>query len=1102
MHPSQHAVLAHVHPKVGPNRGGDSNPPRRGYRLWPDHELMLYELFEASRTPEEKAESLRASSASNSIGIHTPARGCSFFMSFRLSQIEEPEDMEELLDTMEQFHDDRPDLWQTHSAMVQQLAMMQRFEESTSIAEGPRSNASRLVPRVWVDLAELHRLCDRPDEQIDALREAVAIAPSWVPAVRELADALNNNPDEDEDGEDDGTMLNESIAVLQALVPHVATDPIARWTLADRLWDADRSEEALEQATIAVRFDSGHDPRADVAWKMVLAWSDRIGTPEVAINLAKELANDRPGDPRAWLRLARCLGEPAQSEEALAVLDKAIHLDPRNVEAHDMRAERLAMMGRLDEALASAHPSILMDELPLILQGRAAWIEAKRGNYAAAIPPMQALVALDPEYLWGWQQLAEWYNETGRSANYLEAASELVRMRDDHPMYLTMRGEARLQTGDREAGKEDLREALRQHFGYSPAAAILFRCVPGRRRGTGRTQCLGHVARASHRAGGVVQTASICHPHRRRRGRQQCLRQNLFHARRRAIVLHANGDVRDAQRRVDRRRHCHACDELGKTHDDFNPWVVVFWLDTRQGENESIAVRLAATDKVIANYPHFALVYDRRAEALAYTARYEEALASCRPEVFANDIPIALRGRAAWIEAQRGNLKAAIKQMRNVVNQEPTYEWGWRQLTQWHDMTQQYKESLEAADHLVKLTREDPVSFAIRGEAKRALGDHGGARDDFAKAYELDPEFEAAGLQLLTEQLSLDDIEGAGSTLELLQEQSSGPLVRLRALELSSRLGDLTDAMTHYNSLACDPLVSRSILHEATMALTQAGWEDEADEELSSTVEAGNASPTTASYWVERMAADGRLSDVLNRLPETIEANAAAGIEAILMTAWIQAAAGNKNDVATTVQQFSEQLREDDESWARAGAALSKVRHHAMAAAWLNDWKERPGLQPWMLHPLFDALHGLGKDDEAEQLLRGVVSEADDEPIPDDFHAWLAVIEAVAGNDNAALEHLSNVNTTGQSDDTKLLLAMAQALLEVATAQSNRKAEAFAEARKNLHAAADACASNDVPPGAARMYRRVVDALARRTGTLKARAWALWQRVQPWVREA
>src|SRR5205814_3376814 len=124
--------------------------------------------------------------------------------------------------------------------------------------------------------------------------------------------------------------------------------------------------------------------------------------PDEVVELARELTRDRPGDPRGWLKLARLLHDPGHAPEVLAALDTAIALDPRNIEAHDLKAERLADDGRFDEALAAARPPELAADLPLVLQGRAAWVEARRGNYAAAIPPMQALASVEPNYYWGW----------------------------------------------------------------------------------------------------------------------------------------------------------------------------------------------------------------------------------------------------------------------------------------------------------------------------------------------------------------------------------------------------------------------------------------------------------------------------------------------------------------------------------------------------------------------------------------------------------------------------------------------------------------------------------------------------------------------------
>ena len=106
-----------------------------------------------------------------------------------------------------------------------------------------------------------------------------------------------------------------------------------------------------------------------------------------------------------------------------------------------------------------------------------------------------------------------------------------------------------------------------------------------------------------------------------------------------------------------------------------------------------------------------------------------------------------------------------------------------------------------------------------------------------------------------------------------------------------------------------------------------------------------------------------------------------------------------------------------------------------------------------------------------------------------------------AGRTEEASEYLRAVDQLGLSDGLKLVLAMAEALVMVQQAGPAGKRQAFAEAKEHLHTAAGACAAKDVPPGAARWFRKVADRLAADAGLRSAKLWAWWQRVQPWVRD-
>ena len=154
-----------------------------------------------------------------------------------------------------------------------------------------------------------------------------------------------------------------------------------------------------------------------------------------------------------------------------------------------------------------------------------------------------------------------------------------------------------------------------------------------------------------------------------------------------------------------------------------------------------------------------------KAELLARDNRFDEAIDTCHAPAFGPSPPMILRGRSAWIMAMRGDRETAIAQMRELLALDPDYYWGWQQIANWYDAAEAHGDYLEAAENLVRLSPSDPAAFGYRGEAKLFGGDRRGAKTDFQKAYELDPNYAFAGLHLMDELLADEELETAGKTL-------------------------------------------------------------------------------------------------------------------------------------------------------------------------------------------------------------------------------------------------------------------------------------------------------------------------------------------------
>jgi cellulose synthase operon protein C len=138
-----------------------------------------------------------------------------------------------------------------------------------------------------------------------------------------------------------------------------------------------------------------------------------------------------------------------------------------------MKAELLTRLGRFDEAMACCQPEIFAGDIPLALQGREAWILGNQNRLDEAIARMTKILEVDPEYYWGWQQLANWYDSTGAHSDYLRVGEVLVRLDPNNPASHAYRGEARLYGGDRRGAKVDFQKAFELDNSYAFAGLHL-----------------------------------------------------------------------------------------------------------------------------------------------------------------------------------------------------------------------------------------------------------------------------------------------------------------------------------------------------------------------------------------------------------------------------------------------------------------------------------------------------------------------------------------------------------------------------------------------------------------------------------------------------
>jgi tetratricopeptide (TPR) repeat protein len=810
----------------------------------------------------------------------------------------------------------------------------------------------------------------------------------------------------------------EAAGNLVRLAPQNST---AHGYLAEALWRQGDRETALQGIQHALRIDPGYE----WGWDVLRDWSRQMGQRESTLAFARQLAQDRPHDARAWLMLAKFLDAPAEVAEQLDALEKSLALNPRCEEAHDLRAVALSRLKRHDEAAQACQVPLREGRVPLILRGRAAWVEAERGRLPEAIAAMRVVLADDPNYYWGWEHLGKWARQSASYADYRDAAENLVRLAPEDSIAHGYLADALWRLGEKEPALERVRQALRIDPGYEWGWDVL--------------------RDWSHQMG--QRDAAISFTRELTEQRPQEARSWLMLAR--ALSEPAEADE-----------------------------------------------RLAALEKTIALNPHCEDAYDLKAFTLTRLRRYDEALQACQSPVWNGKTPITLRGRAAWVEAERGRRSEAIKLMKAALADDPEYYWGWENLADWTRDSRAAGDYLDACEHLVQLAPRNAVSYGYRGDARRRNDDRPGAKADFRHALELDPGYSYAGLGLFDEQLTDGELDDAARTLAHLKERAPDEFVTARAVQLAARRGDRAEALKGLQELCIAKTDRTWPLETAVNALVAAGWTDDAERTLVEALDSPDVHSRVGLLWIDRHV-ERKDWSCINHFDALLQ-RGAVGRTAVIRYAKGLAKARESDRLRACISRFGKSLRETTKDWGDVGYCFASLEDYRSAVAWMNDWPQRRDAQPWMLINLAISLRGLKDPEQANRVSRQALELPEDYTSP--YHrTWLAFDAALAGDTAAANEELQRLEDVEDFDNThQYVHRMVQALLSVQQVAPAERGAAFLKARQQLAEAEKSLAPlKDDRLALLQSYRRCVRRLARDGGGLAGQLWSHYRRWRP-----
>jgi tetratricopeptide (TPR) repeat protein len=508
-----------------------------------------------------------------------------------------------------------------------------------------------------------------------------------------------------------------------------------------------------------------------------------------------------------------------------------------------------------------------------------------------------------------------------------------------------------------------------------------------------------------------------------------------------------------------------------------------------------------ALDRVVALNPLSEEAYDLRAWALAHANRFEEALEWCRkfPENRAR-----LRLRAAWVEAQQGNLGKALARAKETLTEHPDNYWGWQLLSEWHLRLQQVDESVKAAENMAALAPLQPVPLGYLGDLKLRLGDREGAKAAFHRAFTLDPDYQYAGSRLFDLYLSDQKLAEAERVLKVLSRQGQTSETLASAIELAMVRKEWPSPLEMFGQLCQHEKADLRSFARATKALGPRDSRRKLDRIIHQHLFHGTPGLALAEFWVERHVKKGKWG--LHKRLGALMGRGEAGRRAIRCYLGFMGeafeAAKHRGDVTTPLElrfhlwrllrHHRRWLKTDVEGWGKVGYVLTCIGRPNPVINWMADWRQQSKSESWMLYNLTTMLHRKGRYTESREVVRRAVRLRHSEDLYQSFRVWAAFEAALEGELPAAGQHLETLSADEVKHHLRPLFEMTRLLIARPQEQASGEKAFFARIQAKMKSSFGkrhpSASGRYVRDG----YRRFIRAVTQDSRDWRFRLWCRW----------